>query len=169
MKIAAIIIAILFVCVFLAGCKPPEQKLSGVVNMSPTQPAAPKIQPMPEIPKDKIVTTKSGLKYVDEVVGTGESVKKGDLALVQYTGWLKNGKVFDTTQTKGEPFSFSVGMGQVIKAWDEGVATMKVGGKRILIAPPSLAYGEDGTPGGPIPPSAELTFEVELLDVVKGE
>lgn len=169
MKILAIIIAILIACVFLTGCQKSETTSSGDVNMKPSQPPAPKMEAMPEIQKDKIVTTKSGLKYVDVVVGTGESIKKGDLAMVQYTGWLKNGKVFDSSKTKGEPFSFSLGMGQVIKAWDEGVSTMKIGGKRILIAPPSLAYGEDGTPGGPIPPNAELTFEVELLDVVKGE
>lgn len=127
------------------------------------------MEPMPEIQKDKIVTTKSGLKYVDVVIGTGDSIKKGDLAVVHYTGWLKDGKVFDSSKTKNDPFSFALGMGQVIKAWDEGVATMKVGGKRILLAPSSLAYGEDGTPGGPIPPNAELIFEVELLDVVTGE
>src|SRR5437588_12288223 len=114
-------------------------------------------------PKDKkegkIVTTASGLKYVDIKVGTGEEAKKGDNVEVHYTGWLKDGKKFDSSKDRGEPFPLRLGAGQVIKGWEEGVQGMKVGGVRKLIIPPDLAYGKRGHPGG-IPPDAELTFEV---------
>ncbi len=111
-----------------------------------------------------VVTTSSGLQYQDIVVGTGASPQKGQTAVVHYTGWLADGRKFDSSKDRGQPFSFPVGMGRVIKGWDEGVATMKVGGKRKLIIPPSLGYGAQGA-GGVIPPNATLTFEVELLDV----
>ena len=110
------------------------------------------------------VTTPSGLKYTDEVVGTGKQPQAGQTAVVHYTGWLLDGKKFDSSVDRGQPFSFPLGKGQVIKGWDEGVATMKVGGKRILIIPPDLGYGARGA-GGVIPPNATLKFEVELLDV----
>ena len=113
----------------------------------------------------KVVTTDSGLKYIDLKVGTGEKAKKGDTVEVHYTGWLKNGKKFDSSVDRGEPFEFKLGAGRVIKGWDEGVAGMKVGGKRKLIIPSKLAYGERGAGGGVIPPNAELTFEVELLKI----
>jgi peptidylprolyl isomerase len=110
------------------------------------------------------VTTPSGLKYVDDVVGTGKQPQAGQTAVVHYTGWLTDGKKFDSSKDRGQPFSFPLGRGQVIKGWDEGVATMKVGGKRTLIIPPDLGYGARGA-GGLIPPNATLKFEVELLDV----
>ena len=110
----------------------------------------------------KEVTTESGLKYVDLVVGTGRQAELGDTATVHYTGWLENGKQFDSSRDRGEPFSFRVGAGRVIKGWDEGVQGMKVGGKRRLIIPPDLGYGARGA-GSVIPPNATLTFEVELL------
>jgi len=113
----------------------------------------------------KVVTTKSGLKYVDLKVGTGPSPKTGQDVTVHYVGTLMNGKKFDSSRDHGMPFNFTIGQGAVIKGWDEGVLTMKVGGKRKLIVPPALAYGPGGTPDGTIPPNATLNFEVELLGV----
>jgi peptidylprolyl isomerase len=114
--------------------------------------------------QSNVVTTKSGLKYVDETVGTGASPKSGSKVTVHYTGTLTNGKKFDSSVDRGEPFSFNIGVGQVIKGWDEGVMTMKVGGKRKLMIPANLAYGARGA-GGVIPPNADLNFDVELLGV----
>lgn len=110
----------------------------------------------------QMVKTESGLQYVDLVVGTGRQAEVGDTATVHYTGWLVNGTKFDSSLDRKEPFSFRVGAGQVIKGWDEGVGTMKIGGKRKLIIPPDLGYGSRGA-GNVIPPNATLTFEVELL------
>lgn len=105
-----------------------------------------------------------GLKYRDCKVGTGATPKDGDSVTVNYSGYLLDGTKFDSSLNPGrQPFTFTLGMGQVIKGWDEGVATMKVGGKRKLIVPPTLGYGDQGTPGGPIPPNATLVFDVELL------
>jgi peptidylprolyl isomerase len=115
--------------------------------------------------KAKVVTTNSGLKYEDIVVGKGPSPKKGDMVSVHYTGWLTDGKKFDSSRDRGQPFQFPIGEGRVIKGWDEGVMTMKVGGQRKLTIPPDLAYGPRGTPGGPIPPNATLVFDVELLKI----
>ena len=108
------------------------------------------------------VATSSGLKYIDVVVGKGESPKQGSSVTVHYTGYLTDGKKFDSSVDRKEPFQFVLGMGRVIKGWDEGVATMKVGGKRKLIIPPQLGYGSRGA-GNVIPPDAELIFDVELL------
>jgi peptidylprolyl isomerase len=116
----------------------------------------------------KIMTTASGLKYIDEKVGTGPSPHRGQTVVVHYTGWLyvngAKGKKFDSSVDRHEPFEFPIGEGHVIKGWDEGVATMKVGGKRTLIIPPALGYGARGA-GGLIPPNATLMFDVELLSV----
>jgi peptidylprolyl isomerase len=109
----------------------------------------------------KETTTNTGLKYVDEVVGTGESPSPGRIVIVHYTGWLENGTKFDSSVDRGQPFEFPIGARRVIKGWDEGVMTMKVGGKRKLIVPPDLGYGSRGV--GPIPPNSTLIFEVELL------
>jgi peptidylprolyl isomerase len=110
------------------------------------------------------ITTESGLQYVDLQEGSGAAPRKGQRAVVHYTGWLVDGTKFDSSRDRGEPFQFSIGRGEVIAGWDEGVASMKVGGIRRLTVPPGLGYGARGA-GGVIPPNATLTFEVELLEV----
>jgi FKBP-type peptidyl-prolyl cis-trans isomerase len=112
------------------------------------------------------VTTASGLQYWDIVVGTGATATSGSTVKVHYTGFLTTGQKFDSSRDRGEPFSFPLGQGQVIKGWDEGVAGMKVGGQRQLRIPPQLGYGAEGA-GGVIPPNATLIFDVELLGVGK--
>jgi FKBP-type peptidyl-prolyl cis-trans isomerase len=109
-------------------------------------------------------TTSSGLKYVDEVVGTGASPSPGKRVTVHYTGTLTNGTKFDSSRDRAQPYTFPIGAGEVIKGWDEGVMSMKVGGKRKLIIPANLAYGPAGRPPT-IPPNATLLFDIELLDV----
>lgn len=111
-------------------------------------------------------TTSSGLQYWDIVVGTGATATPGSTVKVHYSGFLTSGQKFDSSRDRGEPFTFPLGAGQVIKGWDEGVAGMKVGGQRQLRIPPNLAYGAEGA-GGAIPPNATLIFDVELLDVGK--
>jgi peptidylprolyl isomerase len=116
----------------------------------------------------KPVTTASGLQITDSVVGTGDAPQTGKTCVMHYTGWLFNdgvkGAKFDSSVDRGKPFEFTIGVGQVIKGWDEGVASMKVGGKRTLIIPAALGYGARGA-GGVIPPNATLMFDVELLGV----
>lgn len=114
--------------------------------------------------QEKTMTSASGLQYVDVKAGPGASPRVGQTVVVHYTGWLVDGKTFDSSRDRNQPFEFHIGRGEVIKGWDEGVATMKVGGVRKLIIPPDLAYGVAGA-GGVIPPNATLTFEVELLDL----
>ena len=110
------------------------------------------------------VTTASGLKYQDTKVGTGAEAKPGQTAVVHYTGWLTDGKKFDSSKDRGQPFTFPLGGGRVIKGWDEGVQGMKVGGSRKLTIPATLGYGAQGA-GGVIPPNATLVFEVDLLEL----
>lgn len=116
----------------------------------------------------KMITMESGLAYVDEKVGTGTEATDGQRVSVHYTGWLNEngnkGSKFDSSLSGGKPFVFSLGAGMVIKGWDEGVAGMKIGGKRTLMIPSALGYGARGA-GGLIPPNADLIFDVELLDV----
>jgi peptidylprolyl isomerase len=115
-----------------------------------------------------IMTTASGLQIADTKVGTGATPQPGQICVMHYTGWLyengAKGKKFDSSLDRGKPFEFPIGRRQVIAGWEEGVASMKVGGKRTLIIPPELGYGARGA-GGVIPPNATLIFEVELLDV----
>ena len=129
---------------------------TGVIAMSEAADAQP------------VTTTPSGLKIIDVKVGTGPSPKPGQTCMMNYTGWLyengKKGAKFDSSLDRNQPFSFPIGQHQVITGWDEGVATMKVGGKRTLILPPELGYGARGA-GGVIPPNATLIFDVELLGV----
>ena len=116
----------------------------------------------------KTMTTSSGLQIIDSKTGSGATPKTGQICVMHYTGWLyqngAKGKKFDSSVDRGEPFEFPIGRHQVIAGWDEGVATMKVGGKRTLIIPPELGYGARGA-GGVIPPNATLIFDVELLEV----
>ena len=109
------------------------------------------------------ITTASGLKYTDQVVGTGATPQRGQTVTVNYTGTLENGKKFDSSFDHGKPADFKIGVGKVIKGWDEGLMTMKVGGKRRLVIPPKLGYGPEGTPN--IPGNSTLIFDIELLGV----
>ena len=109
-------------------------------------------------------TTASGLQFIDVEVGGGASPQTGQTVVVHYTGWLVDGTKFDSSVDRGQPLSFIIGTGKVIKGWDEGVATMKVGGKRRLIIPPELGYGATGYPGV-IPGNAQLIFDVELIEI----
>ncbi|MBK9797007.1 MAG: FKBP-type peptidyl-prolyl cis-trans isomerase [Holophagaceae bacterium] len=115
-----------------------------------------------------MITTESGLKYVDTVVGAGAVPQRGQQCMVHYTGWLSDkgqrGKKFDSSVDRGEPLAIPIGVGRVIKGWDEGLMSMQVGGKRTLHIPSSLGYGARGA-GGDIPPHADLIFDVELLSV----
>jgi len=112
----------------------------------------------------EVITTPSGLKYIEIEAGTGATPNRGQTVRVHYTGTLEDGTKFDSSRDRKRPFDFTIGVGQVIKGWDEGVGTMKVGGRRQLIIPPDLGYGARGA-GGVIPPNATLIFDVELLEV----
>ncbi len=146
------------------GIIPPNASLIFEVELLDIQPGAPE-SPTTVDEKD-YTTTDSGLKYYDLEEGAGDSPQTGDVVSVHYTGWLEDGTKFDSSLDRGAPFRFPLGMGQVIPGWDEGVATMKVGGKRQLLIPADLGYGEQGA-GASIPPNAALIFEVELLDIQK--
>ena len=132
----------------------------------PTATPAPTATPIPTPDSASIpaTTTPSGLQIKDLVVGDGEEARAGATVAVHYTGWLEDGSMFDSSVPRGVPFTFVLGQGNVIQGWDEGVATMREGGKRELVIPPDLAYGEGGYPGA-IPPNATLKFEVELVEV----
>lgn len=116
------------------------------------------------MPEETLVTTDSGLQYVDVVEGTGAMPQPGQRVTVHYTGTLEDGTKFDSSRDRGRPFTFQIGVGQVIKGWDEGVGTMRVGGQRKLVIPSELGYGSRGA-GGVIPPNATLLFDVELLRI----
>jgi FKBP-type peptidyl-prolyl cis-trans isomerase len=126
--------------------------------------AAQESKPMEPTTAPKEVTTASGLRYTDLKAGSGAEAKTGNVVEVHYTGWLENGTKFDSSHDRNQPFRFKLGAGQVIRGWDEGVAGMKIGGKRKLVIPAELGYGRTGA-GGVIPPGATLVFEVELLGV----
>ncbi len=144
------------------GVIPPNATLTFEVELVDVLPGSP--ESPTEVDEGDYTTTNSGLKYYDLEVGDGPVAEPGQQASVHYTGWLTDGTKFDSSIDRGQPFSFALGAGQVIPGWDEGVTGMKVGGKRQLVIPPELGYGDRGA-GGVIPPGATLIFEVELLDV----
>lgn len=158
-------LALLLAAALLAGC-------GSLSDQSPTQSTAPTetkgLTPM-TYPGDSTAVppskTESGLAYIDIVPGTGQSPQSGDKVTVHYAGYLLDGKKFDSSVDRGKPFTFTIGQGQVIKGWDEGVMTMKVGGKRKLIIPPELGYGMQRAGGGLIPPNSTLVFDVQLINV----
>lgn len=142
---------------------PPNATLTFEVEMI-------EMKDMPEVPEapaeaGEYTTTDSGLQYAVLQAGDGAIAEAGDTVSVHYTGWLEDGKRFDSSISRGEPFSFTLGQGSVIPGWDEGVAGMQVGERRQLRVPPELGYGDEGTPTGSIPPNATLIFDVELIEV----
>jgi peptidylprolyl isomerase len=137
------------------GTLTPEESLADASDLLPIQ---------ENVSEENAVTTESGLQYVVIKEGVGESPKRGDTVVVHYTGTLEDGSKFDSSRDRGQPFSFKIGIGQVIKGWDEGVGLMKPGGRRKLIIPSDLGYGAQGA-GGVIPPNATLIFDVELLRI----
>lgn len=142
------------------GVIPPNATLHFDVELVGVQ-AGPPEAPQPV---ESYTTAANGLQYADLLVGNGAEARKGQSATVHYTGWLTDGTSFDSSLNRGQPFTFNLGAGQVIKGWDEGVQGMKVGGKRQLVIPAALGYGSRGA-GGVIPPNATLVFEVDLLDL----
>ena len=169
------LIPIVLLTLLITGCGRKAEQTQAVKVANPVEtlpPAATAPAPAPTTPappamsvaKDGSVTLKSGLKYKDKKIGKGAEVTSNTRVTVHYKGWLDNGKVFDTSKKPGrEPFQFTVGNGDVIKGWDEGVAGMKVGGVRELTIPPSLGYGDEEQVG--IPPNSTLHFTVELLSI----
>lgn len=175
----SLVLAVALIVAAVPSCRketpPPDAEQRTQRGAAPAAETAPPPQPAsgefvpgagtpPATTEPQVTTTPTGLKYVDLVVGTGASPQPGQVVTVHYTGWLKDGTEFDSSRRRGDPFKFPIGQQRVIKGWDEGVATMKVGGKRKLMIPPDLAYGDPGSPPV-IPPGAELTFDVELLGV----
>lgn len=138
---------------------------AAMVTATAVLPAVSQAPPAPDMKNlGKMVKTPSGLQYRDLTVGNGPAPRPGQSCSMHYTGWLTNGKKFDSSLDRGQPFSFSLGRGQVIKGWDEGVASMRVGGKRRLVIPAALGYGAAGAPPD-IPPNSVLVFDVQLLGV----
>ena len=142
----------------------PALPATEVIEVRQSTEAPEVIEATEETMEEETTTTASGLQIKVLVVGTGEAATAGKTAVVHYTGWLLDGTKFDSSVDRGTPFEFALGAGRVIKGWDEGVATMNIGGKVELIIPPDLAYGASGA-GGAIPANATLKFEVELLDL----
>lgn len=153
---AALVLAALLVGCEAGGDAPGE----GVVGAPTEVTYAPQL----DVDLDQMTHSPTGLYYEDLMQGTGPAATAGNQVVVHYTGWLPNGEKFDSSVDAGQPFDFQIGAGQVIPGWEEGVAGMQVGGRRRLVLPPALAYGESGA-GGVIPGNATLVFEVELLEI----
>lgn len=151
----------------LLGCADAGSAEKKTNNKSEPAAAADKAPPFTPLDEKKLKTTASGLKIEDVKVGDGDEATAGSVVEVDYTGWLEDGTKFDSSIDRGRPFTLTLGAGQVIKGWDEGVAGMKAGGKRRLQIPPELGYGDRGA-GGKIPPGATLVFEIDLLKVKPG-
>ncbi|MBD2205849.1 FKBP-type peptidyl-prolyl cis-trans isomerase [Calothrix sp. FACHB-1219] len=172
MKAILLSVGLMLVCVVVLVLAQIGSKQDSAIaaNLTDTAPAATTITENNNLIASNImsdantVTTDSGLQYAEIEEGTGAIPKAGQTVVVHYTGTLTDGKKFDSSVDRGQPFSFKLGVGQVIKGWDEGLSTMKVGGKRKLIIPPDLGYGARGA-GGVIPPNATLVFDVELLGI----
>jgi len=160
MKLMFFLVLTLFtVLAGASGCGSSDKANTSTTPSTPSTSSPMKVSGQP-------TTTASGLQFWDIVVGTGATATPGSMVRVHYSGFLTTGQKFDSSRDRGEPFSFPLGQGQVIKGWDEGVAGMKVGGQRQLRIPPQLGYGAEGA-GGAIPPNATLIFDVELLAVGK--
>ena len=161
--IALVAAAAVFAAVFyITAASQPQVQADVKFVAAPEQKEKPEPKEEPKGDK-KVVTTATGLKYIDEKEGTGRAAKVGDTVVVHYTGTFKDGKKFDSSRDRGSPFSFTIGVGQVIPGWDEGVMSMKEGGRRKLVIPPKLGYGSQGV-GGVIPPNSTLVFDVELIE-----
>ena len=161
------IITLLFLVVFLAGCGGDEDTVDQEMESTAMTESA---QSIPQLLEGldaglQVVSTDSGLQYVDIVVGEGVDAAAGQTVSAHYTGWLLDGTKFDSSLDRGVPIEFPIGVGRVIKGWDEGLGSMKVGGKRRLAIPPELGYGERSAAGGLITPGSTLLFDVELLEV----
>lgn len=161
--------AILVGLMVLVGCSnqessPPAEMTEQPMAEAPAEQGTPADSGIPMVSGDT-VTTDSGLKYIVMAEGEGPTPEAGNLIGAHYTGWLLDGTKFDSSRDLGKPLQFPIGQGRVIRGWDEGLMSMSVGERRVLIIPPELAYGERGTPGGPIPPGATLIFDVELMSI----
>jgi peptidylprolyl isomerase len=158
----------ILILVFQFAVGTPDATANSILNTPTVAAAVSQSTPTPSnliaMDNENQVTTASGLKYVEITEGTGELPAKGQTISVHYTGTLENGKKFDSSRDRNSAFEFQIGEGQVIKGWDEGLSTMKVGGRRKLIIPAELGYGARGA-GGAIPPNATLIFDVELLKI----
>ncbi len=161
----AMLLCVVFLAAVQFASKPADVSATPLaVSAAPTELTTTQPEGLIAMSDSDYVTTPSGLKYKDMTVGTGESPEAGQKVTVHYTGTLTDGSKFDSSRDRDQPFDFKIGVGQVIKGWDEGVSTMKVGGRRELVIPAELGYGSRGA-GGVIPPNAILIFDVELLGV----
>ena len=157
-------IILTFLCIFIGACNSNNNEIKNDIDNSAQSNDINNLTTQVDDKGVKMNTTDSGLQYTDTVIGDGESPKQGDKVVVHYTGKLEDGTKFDSSLDRNRPFEFTIGVGQVIRGWDEGVMSMRIGGKRTLTIPSELAYGDRGA-GKVIPPNATLVFDVELLEI----